>query len=167
MRPDPKTSAAKWYSRIALQEAAVRHLDVNGWSIRWVADPTRPRPLIAFEPDGPSSYHVDAERHGTQLLVHVVEYPDPDLWPEIYRRHYGELEGGPGLDPRALGTYSSALFTAVSLRDEHPDVRIAQLYPLIGFFRTLEDPNDRSSDPTASTATRASTSVTGESSSGC
>jgi hypothetical protein len=87
-------------------------------------------------------------RDGSRLPVEVVEYLDPDLWPEIARRRNEESPGLPHEDPDVLpsnwgySSNSAAMYTAARLREQHPDGRIAQLYPPIGIFRSLEGSKD-------------------------
>ena len=63
-------------------------------------------------------------------------------------RQRNERDPSAPYDPEVLpeswgfSSYSGALLTGTHLREHNPDARIVQLYPLIGVFRTLEDPND-------------------------
>jgi len=115
-----------------------------------MADRAHGAPLYPSNPSELSGYDVEAEYDGSRLLVQVVEYPDPDRWPEIARGRNEEptsqFHEAPDVLPESWGfsTYSMALLTASHLRKQHPQARIAQLYPLIGLFRTLEDPDDPS-----------------------
>ena len=140
---------ATWYSTASLQVAAITYLSTAGWSIRWVAPAQHPAPLAIhnlaeFEP-----HHIEAEQGGVHLFLQIIEYPDPTRWPEMARQRNDGDPSAP-CDPEVLpeswdfSSYSGALLTGRHLREHNPDARIVQLYPLIGVFRTLEDPNDAS-----------------------
>jgi hypothetical protein len=92
------------------------------------------------------AHHIEAERDEVRILVQVIEYPDGDRWLARHPERVGEinvLDSGEVQSRRGrwgFSTYSHALNFPVDQRLRDPDTRIVQLYPLIGIYRTLEDP---------------------------
>jgi hypothetical protein len=145
---DKADDAPKWFSEESLKAAAMAHLVEDGWSIRWVAEPRlegpgTPTPEELRARPAPD---IEAERDEVRILVQVIEYPDGDRWlarhpervGEIKVLDSGEVQGKSGR--WGISSYSHALIFPVHQRLKDPDARIVQLYPLIGIYRTLEDP---------------------------
>jgi hypothetical protein len=144
----PNVDQATWYSRASLRAAALTYLSTAGWSIRRVA-PAHRAPLSIHDLADFESHHIEAEQGGVHLFLEIIEYPDPTHWSEIARQRNDRDPSAP-YDPDVLpeswgfSSYSHALFTGPDLRERHPDARIVQLYPLIGLYRSLDDPDDAS-----------------------
>jgi hypothetical protein len=145
---DKADDAPKWFSEESLKAAAMAHLVEDGWSIRWVAEPRlegpgRPTPEELRARPAPD---IEAERDEVRILVQVIEYPDGDRWLARHPERVDEIKVLDSGEVRSksgrwgFSSYSHALIFPVDQRLEDPDARIVQLYPLIGIYRTLEDP---------------------------
>lgn len=119
----PNESSADWRWEGNVQAAVVKHLAVEGWSIRRVADTlSRERGI-----------DIEATQDGMELLVEVKGYPS-----DTFAR--GPKAGEPkptGSALQARHYFAGALLSGSIIRSERPHARVALAFPDVSTYSTL------------------------------
>ncbi|MCD9623937.1 DUF7669 domain-containing protein [Rhabdothermincola salaria] len=122
--PPPEDAAHRyWFWEGNVQDAVVRMLTADGWSIVRVAD-TRTKE---------AGVDVEARRGHEHLLIEVKGYPST-----IYSS--GPKKGQPkptGTATQARTYFAGALLTGMLMRSGNPDARVVLAFPAFSTFETL------------------------------